>query len=338
MVRLDGTGDVLLAGPAVRAVAAVADRVTFISGAAGAEAARLLPGVDEVDVFEAPWVALAPRPVDPGAVAAVVARWLHRRIDAAVVLTSAHQSPLPTALLLKLAGVARVAGASSDHPGSLLDVRLRTRTGHEVERNLALVGACGYPAPSSTALQIDLPPASAPPTPAGAVVVHPGASVPARALPPAATNQLVAALLRHDVPVVLTGAAAETAPVRAAAPAGPLIDLGGRTDLAQLAVVMARCGAVVVGNTGPAHLAAALDVPIVSVFAPTVPAPQWGPWSASAELLGRLAVPCAGCRARACPFPGQPCTAEVDGAALLAAVARATGRSLDPRPRAMEPS
>ena len=41
------------------------------------------------------------------------------------MLTSFHQSPLPTALVLRLAGVARITGASVDYPGSLLDVRLR---------------------------------------------------------------------------------------------------------------------------------------------------------------------------------------------------------------------
>ena len=49
------------------------------------------------------------------------------------------------------------------------------------------------------------------------------------------------------------------------------IDLGGETTLAQLAGVLERADAVVVGNTGPAHLAAAVGTPVVSLFAPTVP-------------------------------------------------------------------
>ena len=46
VVRTDSDGDVLLAGPAVRAVAAHA-AVTMLVSPAGAQAARLLPGVDE---------------------------------------------------------------------------------------------------------------------------------------------------------------------------------------------------------------------------------------------------------------------------------------------------
>ena len=47
VTRLDGAGDVLLAGPAVRAVAARSE-VTLLCGPAGAAAGRLLPGVAEV--------------------------------------------------------------------------------------------------------------------------------------------------------------------------------------------------------------------------------------------------------------------------------------------------
>ena len=46
IARLDSDGDVLLAGPVVRAVAAQGDRVVLMCGPAGEAAARLLPGVD----------------------------------------------------------------------------------------------------------------------------------------------------------------------------------------------------------------------------------------------------------------------------------------------------
>ncbi|NEC53240.1 glycosyltransferase family 9 protein, partial [Actinospica acidiphila] len=64
VTRLDSFGDVLLAGPAVRAVAARADHVTLLCGPQGAPAARLLPGVDEVLVWESPWTGFRPPPVD----------------------------------------------------------------------------------------------------------------------------------------------------------------------------------------------------------------------------------------------------------------------------------
>jgi ADP-heptose:LPS heptosyltransferase len=102
---------------------------------------------------------------------------------------------------------------------------------------------------------------------------------------------------------------------------GRAVDLGGATDLAGLARVIAGAEAIVVGNTGPAHLAAAVGTPVVSLYAPTVPAVRWRPWQVPHELL-HLRVLCDGCRARTCPVPGHPCIDELPLAHVLAAVER----------------
>ena len=77
-------GDVLLCGPAVRAVAATADRVTFLAGPAGAAAARLLPGVDAVITWEAPWVGFESPPAHRPDVDALVDRLADAALDAVV--------------------------------------------------------------------------------------------------------------------------------------------------------------------------------------------------------------------------------------------------------------
>ena len=250
VARTDSDGDVLLAGPAVRAVAAHA-RVTMLVSRAGAQAARLLPGVDDVIVADVPWSGYRPPPVDPAAVGELVERLRAARLDAAVVLTSWHQSPLPAALLLKLAGVPEVAAASEDYPGSLLDLRFRAdRTApgqvHEVEAMLALVRAAGFepaeqgPAATRLAVRQPLPdpPAELAALP-GYVVVHPGASVPARAPHPADAARVVAELVDRGRAVVVTGGPGEAElTAQVAAGAGrkdlPVVDLGGRTDLPTL--------------------------------------------------------------------------------------------------------
>ena len=56
VARLDNLGDVLLAGPAVRAVRASGAEVTMLCGPNGRAAAELLPGVDEILEFRAPWI------------------------------------------------------------------------------------------------------------------------------------------------------------------------------------------------------------------------------------------------------------------------------------------
>src|SRR4051812_4530575 len=151
-VRLDNDGDVLLAGPALRALAAAADRVTLLCGPRGRQAAALLPGVDDVLVWRAPWIDPEPQPVERATVEAVIERIAEERVDMAIVFGSFHQSPLPTAMLLRLAGVPWIGATSVDYPGSLLDRRHRIDDDvHEVERSLDLVRAAGFPLPAGDA-------------------------------------------------------------------------------------------------------------------------------------------------------------------------------------------
>jgi ADP-heptose:LPS heptosyltransferase len=325
VARQDSVGDVLLAGPAVRAVAAGAGRVTLLCGPRGRDAARLLPGVDEVVVAHASWIDAEPEPVTRAGVGALVDRLTDLELDQALILTSFHQSPLPLALLLRIAGVPTIAAVSVDYPGSLLDVRHRVDDDiHEVERGLSLAATLGYRLPDGDdgrlALRRD-PGAEVPELEGPYVVVHPGASVPARAWAPERHAALVEALVAEGRRVVVTGGTAErplTARVAGRRPG--VVDLGGRVDLAGLAGVLAGAEVVVVGNTGPAHLAAAVGTPVVSLFAPVVPAGRWRPWGVRHVLLGDQRAACAGSRARVCPVPGHPCLDGVPVEEVVAAV------------------
>jgi ADP-heptose:LPS heptosyltransferase len=321
-VRLDNDGDVLLAGPAIRAVAARAERVTLLCGPRGRQAAGLLPGVDDVLVWRAPWIDPEPEPVRPADVEALIRDVAALGVDRAVVFGSFHQSPLPAALVLRLAGVPWIAATSADYPGSLLDLRHRIGDDvHEVERSLDLAARSGFPLPAGDDGRLRVTRSGGGlELPGPYVVVHPGASVPARAWAPARSAELVGELAARGRRVVVTGSPAERAlTARVAGDEG--LDLGGATDLAGLAEVLAAAGAVVVGNTGPAHLAAAVGTPVVSLFAPTVPPVRWRPWRVRHALLLRD-VPCAGCRARVCPVAGHPCMGGVGVAEVVAAVER----------------
>jgi ADP-heptose:LPS heptosyltransferase len=319
VVRQDNAGDVLLAGPAVRAVAAGAGRVTLLCGPAGREAAGLLPGVDEVVVHPAEWIAADPEPVQRARIERRVGELAALRADCALILTSFHQSPLPQALLLRMAGVPRIGAISEDYPGSLLDVRHRVDDGlHEVQRALSLALAMGF-APATgddIRLRVRLP--GKDPAATSDVVVHPGTSVPARAWAPERHAALVRTLVERGMRVHVTGHESERGLTRLVAGAHGH-DLGGRTTLAELAEVLAGAACVVAGNTGPAHLAAAVGTPVVSLFAPTVPAHRWRPWRVRHELL-HVEVPCAGCRARICPVPGHPCLDALELEDVVAAV------------------
>lgn len=326
MVRPDNNGDVLLAGPAVRAVAASGARVTLWTGPRGHGGARLLPDVDDWMETELPWIDPQPAPTTAEWADGVVADLASRAIDRAIVLTSFHQSPLPTALLLRMAGVPFVGATSVDYPGSLLDVRHRIADDvHEVYRALDLVRTCGYELPPDDdgGLQVDTGGARNPVDHlAPYVVVHPGASVQARAWHAEGHAQAVHGLREDGWHVVLTGAADEHDLVEGIRPPDDpgATSLAGRCDWHEMAEVLRGADAVVVGNTGPAHLAAAVDTPVVSLFAPTVPAVRWRPWQVPMVLLGDQEVPCAGCRATTCPVAGHPCLGSVDPMEVRAAV------------------
>ena len=332
VVRLDNAGDVLLAGPAVRAVAAGSERVTVLAGPQGSAAARLLPGVDEVLEWRCPWIDPTPQSVERTEVDDLVDRLAAHRFDRALVLGSFHQSPLPTALVLRMAGVPWIGAVSVDYPGSLLDLRHRVDEDlPEAERALSLALAAGFTLPQDDdgglAVRRPLPDVTHLLPEGPFVVLHPGTSVPARAWPAERFAEAAALLTDRGHRVEVTGAASETALTAAVAGATPAVDLGGRTTLHELAAVLAAADVVVVGNTGPAHLAAAVRTPVVSLFAPTVPAVRWAPYKVPTVLLGDQHAVCRDTRVTRCPFEGHPCLASVGPADVMSAVEQLSGRS-----------
>lgn len=322
-VRQDNNGDVLLTGPALRALAAGAAHITLLCGPSGKAAADVLPGIDAVLCREAGWIEAQPQPIVRAGVDALVAELAALRIDRAVIFTSFHQSPLPMALLLRLAGVPSIAAISEDYPGSLLDVRHRDVPDdiHEVERGLSLADAAGFRLPVTDKRRLAMRVSAHTPLAGHGpyVVVHPGATVPARAWSVAANAQLVRALAAQGECVVVTGGAGER-DVCAVVAGDHAIDLSGRTDFATLGRVIADARAIVVGNTGAAHVAAAVGTPTVSLFAPTIPAVRFRPWMVEHVLLGNQNIACRGCRARICPRSDHACLGSVTVDDVLAAL------------------
>ncbi len=323
-IRHDNNGDVTLLGPALRALAA-GGRVTLVCGPGGEGAARLLPGVAEVVVRRAEWIDAAPQPIERSRIEADIAAYARIAADEAFIFTSFHQSPLPTALLLRLAGVPAIAAISVDYPGSLLDTRVTVDDDrHEVERALALVGARGHILPVGDAgdLQYTALPARRRGLPPHYVAIQAGATVPARAWAPAKLRSLVAMLTARDRRVVLLGSAREGALVRDVAARSGALDLAGATTYAEFASVIRDADALVVGNSAGIHIASAVGTPVVTIFPPTIAPVRFAPWHVAYVMLGDSEIACAGCRARTCPIPGQPCIGVVEPAAVVAALER----------------
>ena len=153
-VRLDALGDVLMTTPALRALkeTRLGRRITLLTSPAGAEAAELIPSVDEVIVYAAPWMkATSPR-ADSRADHALIRRLHDARFDAAAIFTVYSQNPLPAAMLCTLAGIPLRLAHCRENPYQLLthwvpDPEPEHLLRHEVRRQLDLVRSVGYQIP-----------------------------------------------------------------------------------------------------------------------------------------------------------------------------------------------
>ncbi|UDY24942.1 glycosyltransferase family 9 protein [Nocardioides sp. Kera G14] len=291
-VRLDSMGDLLLTSRALHALRATCDHLALVCSPSARAAAELLPSVDEVITWEAPWIAPTP-PITRAypqiafpEVGSLPAELRLRHFDEAVIFTSLHQSSLPTTLVLSQADIPWVGGISSDDAAGLLDLCLTHDTDlHEVQDSLRLALACGGE------LTDDLPELTLPPRrpellpPGNFVVLHPGVDSDAQGWPVARFRQLREELSEAGHQVVVTGGPDEARSTARIAD-GSARDLGGHTDVADLARVMAEADVVLAGDTAAGHLAAAVGTPVVSLVAPTVPPRRWTPYGVPSALLG----------------------------------------------------
>ncbi len=322
-IRQDNNGDVMLVGPALRAIASQAT-VDLICGPRGAAAGALLPDVHCVDVWEAAWIDAEPHPVSRADINAFVER-VRGHYDEAVIFTSFHQSPLPMALILRMAELPRIGAISVDYPGSLLDVRHHVDDElHEVERALSLVAAMGYALPSHDDGRLQVRAlAAAPYMQTPYVIVHPGCTMSARTWSGQGFREVTRRLCERGYAVAVTGSREERALTSYVAAAHPLArDFGGETTFAQFASLVRDAAVAVCGNTATAHLAAAACTPVVVIFPPTISFARFYPWMVPYELFGDHAIACAGCRARTCPFADHPCLRDVRPEDVADAVAR----------------
>ena len=116
VLRLDDIGDVVMSGPALRAIRLSRPhvRLHLLASPSGVQAAPLLPWIDRAAAEQALWQELGSPACDPVREAALIERLRAGRWDGAVILTSFGQSPRPAALACRRAGVPLVAGASDE--------------------------------------------------------------------------------------------------------------------------------------------------------------------------------------------------------------------------------
>ena len=135
------------------------------------------------------------------------------------------------------------------------------------------------------------------------VGLHLGAAFgPSKLWPAESFGRLATGLSRAGLTPLLLGArdAAEAAAAAAKTASSPPPSLVGRDRPALLPDLLARLACLVSGDTGVAHLAAAVGVPSVTLFGPTDPRLS-APRGPTARVVDH-AVPCSPCFLAACPI------------------------------------
>ncbi len=320
-VRLDNIGDVLMLGPALRAVKETSPsaRITLLGTPGGSTGAALLPWVDDVLVWRPVWQDVGNRmPFDPAREMELIETLRERRFDAALVFSSFSQTPHAPGYVCYLAGIPLRAGESKEFGGSTLSTELKPSPDgiHQVERNLRLVEQLGFVArhrelvawvseEAHAAVPRLLGSAGLPPV-RPYILIHPGASAKARRYPASRYREVARLLVAGGYSLLVTGVEREAETVSEVADGvhgvGTLI---GGTTLPEYAALIQHAALVICGNTLPLHLADALGTPSVILYSGTDLESQWMPRATPTRLM-RRPTPCHPCYLFECPI-GQPC-------------------------------
>lgn len=133
------------------------------------------------------------------------------------------------------------------------------------------------------------------------VVLAPGTNWPNKCWPTNYFAELAEALYEKGfTPVVIGGTQDERLYNQIAVNIRKLpVNLTGKINLKQLAYVLKNAKAFVGGDTGPMHLAAAVNIPVIALFGPTSPERN-GPYGNNHVVL-KVKHDCQGCWKRKCP-------------------------------------
>ncbi len=277
------------------------------------------PWIDEIISTRAPQPRVA---AALGATMIVEARRLAaKEFDTAVLLPNSFR----TALLVAMAGIARRVGYDRDGRGFLLTDRLlpmRT-VGRLVptptrDYYLGLARYLGAPHPQQD-MQLFTRPEDddradrllrvAGYDPAGPdarlVLINPGANYGDAKMWYADRFAAVADRCHRELgaTTAVTGAPKERAILDKvlASAREPMIDLPHLgVDLTLLKSIVKRSCLMITNDTGPRHIAAAMGVPVVSIFGPTDPA--WSEIDFAAERKVQVKVFCGPCQKKKCPL------------------------------------
>jgi lipopolysaccharide heptosyltransferase II len=301
VIRADNMGDLIMSGPALRALKESSSAtVTLLTSSLAAGIAPFIKEIDEVLVFDLPWVK-ANKTLSGDEVFALVALLKERDFDAAVIFTVFSQNPLPAAMVAFMAGIPLRLAYCRENPYSLLtnwlpDKEPYSFINHQVERDLSLVHAIGA-ATKNVHLHLELNRSSLAAannkleeigvdTARPWLILHAGVSEEKRRFPEERWVEVAKKIIiEKQFQILFTGTRSEKILCDTlAAKTGPGgFSVAGLFSLDEFIALVKEAPLVVSVNTGTVHIAAAVDTPVIVLYAQTNP--QHTPWRVRSRVL-----------------------------------------------------
>ena len=295
IVRLDTIGDVLLSEPAFRSIRKHYPNAT-IDLIASPISAQVIQGTDAIDriiPFQAPWHAAwrgqsvskedATRTID------MIRRLRAEHYDLGFEL----RADIRDIAFLFATGARVKIGDSWRGGGWMLDIDAGAPVeAHRVEFALAIAAAAGAdPTPSAPTIALSSEDRSSATHHLGDlagtryVVFHMGAGFASKCLPVDRFARL-ATWFGRDRAIVVVGGKGERTLVDElkSLTSVPIHDLVGPLSMKETAAVLEKAELFIGNDSGPMHLAAAVQTPVVTFFGPSEPH-KYGPYGIRHELL-----------------------------------------------------
>jgi lipopolysaccharide heptosyltransferase II len=352
LVRLREIGDVVFTTPAVRALRERFPdaHISYLVEPAAAPVVALNRHIDEVIVTPRGRGVKGLR-----AEASLIRRLRAQRYDLAIDF---HGGPRAS-LLTWLSGARDRIGYDVAGRGWMYTRRVdrprRLRARHSVTNQWDLIATLGIPPPDPAATPVEMPVDAEAArrieermARAGTrngdrlIVLHVSAGNPFRRWPigsfATVAAELAAGDARHRV-VITSGPSEREAAERVIAEArGKLSPVeaerlvtGGDFSLIELRALVARASLYIGGDSGPLHIAATSQVPIVGLYGPTLPA-RSAPWRAAqwpTESVEVDRLPCRPCDQRQCEPGDFRCLGWIEPQQVLAAARRLLAANVD---------
>lgn len=262
------------------------------------------------------------------------------RYDVAVDLQGAIRS----AVLARWSGARVIYGAAEprESPASLLYTRrVIARGAHVIEQNLSVASAIAGRHSKASSVELPYSPEAErrmdrrlSETGIGEfAILNPGAGWGAKRWPVARYGRVAKELAAQGVRSILNYGPGEEELARESEAESEGAAIAMQCSISELIGLTRRARLFIGGDTGPMHLAAALQVPVVAIFGPTDPARN-GPFATRSIVLRNPASPTTHAR-RAEPDEGMleiGVDSVVEAASALLAQGNGVGQESPPRP------